>query len=503
MKTTVVQAAIPVPVSKECALPSFNVGAKRLLTNLFIILGLVCSYPVATAATATALSYNLKTVMVGTGLDNNARGNAFFMLIRNEDGDSQRLRIQVAGLARNTTYQLRALLGDDAGTTAIADFTTDRRGMHVIVYSKNRQGRAPRGMRLLTAALDPICNVRELEIVNGDGQAVLRAFPPVASRRAYLVSRRLQNSGLIFSAAGTLAIKATPGTAKFRFLASGLNPSTAYILFANEGAGQTITSDSAGRLSLGDLPQGFSNPLDIRTLSLSDTNGNLVLSTVGMGIPCGHPPAPHAPQASVNLGGASAFAVLAGSTVTSSGLTVINNGDLGVSPGTAVEGFPPATITNGGIHLLDPAVANAQLNLTTAYNDAAGRTVGPVAVSGNLGGRTLPPGLYKSTSSLEISSGDLTLDAQGDANAVFIFQIASTLATSSDRKVFLTGNARAANIFWQVGTSATLGTTSVFKGTIMADQSITLMTGAVLEGRALARIAAVTLDASRVTAPAP
>src|SRR6185436_8262898 len=201
----------------------------------------------------------------------------------------------------------------------------------------------------------------------------------------------------------------------------------------------------------------------------------------------------------VVLGTAATFAVLAGSTVTSSGATTVN-GDLGVSPGTAVTGFPPGLV-NGTTHAGDAAAAQAQLDLTTAYNDAAGRTVGAVSVAGNLGGLTLTPGLYKSTSSLEISSGDLTLDAQGDANAVFIFQMASTLTTTSGRQFILSGGAKAANIIWQVGSSATLGTTSVFKGTIMADQSITLATGATLDGRALARIAAVTLDANIVTAP--
>ena len=181
-------------------------------------------------------------------------------------------------------------------------------------------------------------------------------------------------------------------------------------------------------------------------------------------------------QAPVVLGSATTFEVLAGSTVTSTGATTVN-GDLGVSPGTAVTGFPPGLV-NGTIHAGDAAAAQAQLDLTTAYNDAAGRTVGAITVAGNLGGQTLTPGLYKSTSSLAISSGDLTLDAQGDANAVFIFQMASTLTTTSGRQVILSGGAKAANVFWQVGSSATLGTTSVFKGNILALASITVTTGA-------------------------
>lgn len=206
-------------------------------------------------------------------------------------------------------------------------------------------------------------------------------------------------------------------------------------------------------------------------------------------------------QLSVPLGAAAAFVVLGGSTVTSTGATALT-GDLGVSPGSAVTGFPPGTLT-GAKHQADVTSAQAMADLTTAYNDAAGRTLAPVTVAGNLGGLTLPPGLYKSTSSLAISSGDLTLDAQGNANAVFIFQVASTLTTTSGRKVILSGGAKASNVFWQVGTSATLGTTSAFKGTIMADQSITLNTGASLIGRALARIGAIALAANAIVMPTP
>jgi len=233
-------------------------------------------------------------------------------------------------------------------------------------------------------------------------------------------------------------------------------------------------------------------------------------------------------QAPVDLGAAANYAVLASSTVTNTGPTVVG-GDLGLSPGVAVTGFAISSntvvqgitstgltdgpgIVKGTIHIADTAIdpvesttsaAQAQLDLTTAYNDAAGRTVGPVDVAGNLGGQTLYPGLYKSTSSLEISSGDLTLDAQGDADAVFIFQMGSTLTTTTGREVILTNGAKASNIFWQVGSSATLGTYSVFKGNILAYTSITIATGATLNGRALASNGAVTLDTNIIAIAVP
>lgn len=206
-------------------------------------------------------------------------------------------------------------------------------------------------------------------------------------------------------------------------------------------------------------------------------------------------------QAPINLASAAAFVVLAGSTVTNTGPTSVT-GDLGVSPGTAVTGFGPGMVV-GTQHVNNPIAAQAQADLTVAYNDAAGRTLCPVSVAGNIGGQTLPPGLYKSTSSLAISSGDLTLDAQGDGDAVWIFQSASTLTTTAGRQVILAGGAKSANIFWQVGSSATLGTTSSFQGTIMADQAITLNTGATLNGRALTRVAAIALDSNTIVKPAP
>jgi len=202
----------------------------------------------------------------------------------------------------------------------------------------------------------------------------------------------------------------------------------------------------------------------------------------------------------VALGSSSGFAVLAGAAVTSTGATVIN-GDLGLSPGTAVDGFPPG-ILNGTLRINDEISNPAKLSLTTAYNDVAGRTsTDMVALAGNIGGLTLTPGLYKSTSSLEISSGDVTFDAEGDVDAIFIIQIASTFSTTPGRKVILSGGAKASNIFWQVSSSASFGTTSVMKGVIMALESITFDTGATLDGQAMARNGAVTLDGNTITKP--
>jgi hypothetical protein len=147
------------------------------------------------------------------------------------------------------------------------------------------------------------------------------------------------------------------------------------------------------------------------------------------------------------------------------------------------------------------ASAAAKTDLTTAFNDAAGRSNCAISVAGNIGGQTLAPGLYKSTSSLAISSGDLTLSGGGNSNAVFVFQVASALTTTSGRAVILTNGAQAGNVFWQVGSSASLGTTSTMQGTILAYASITMTSGSQLNGRALARSGDVTLSSSTIVVP--
>ena len=211
---------------------------------------------------------------------------------------------------------------------------------------------------------------------------------------------------------------------------------------------------------------------------------------------CGAAPA----FAQIPLGTAQNFAVLGGSTVTNTGPSNIT-GNLGVSPGSSVTGFPPGVVTGGSIHAADAVAAQAQSDLTTAYNTAAGTPCGVDLTGQNLGGLVLTPGVYCFTSSAALT-GTLTLNFQGNPNAAFLFKIGSTLTTASASSVILTNNAGVTcppNVNWQVGSSATLGTGSTFIGNILALTSITLTTGANVTGRALARNGAVTLDTNGVS----
>ena len=204
-----------------------------------------------------------------------------------------------------------------------------------------------------------------------------------------------------------------------------------------------------------------------------------------------------AATAPVGLGVASPYSVVAGQTVTNTGPSVLD-GDIGLSPGTAITGFPPGHV-DGDAHAADAVAANVASAVLNGWTVAAGRA--PTAdVAGDIVGQTLTAGVYKSTSSLALS-GTVTLDAQGDPASVFIFQIASTLTTATASTVALINGAQACNVYWQVGSSATLGTTSAFTGTLMALTSISVGTGATVEGRALAYNGAVTLDDNVFTAP--
>jgi hypothetical protein len=187
--------------------------------------------------------------------------------------------------------------------------------------------------------------------------------------------------------------------------------------------------------------------------------------------------------------------------VSSVGPTVVTGGDVGIWPAASITGFPPATLT-GTEHAGDAVAMTAQGDLTTAYNNAAAAPGGAI-LPADIGGLTLAPGVYKTTSaqpSLGIT-GNLALS--GNATGVWIFQIVSTLTTAAgNSQVILSGGALPTNVFWQVGSSATLGTNTIFAGNIMAQSSITLNTGATLNGRALARTGAVSMDTNTVNVPA-
>ncbi|MCW2796983.1 MAG: hypothetical protein JWM79_2480 [Nocardioides sp.] len=204
-----------------------------------------------------------------------------------------------------------------------------------------------------------------------------------------------------------------------------------------------------------------------------------------------------AAQPPVGLGTATSFAILAGSTITNTGPSVIS-GDVGLSPGTAVTGFPPGTVNNGTIHAADSVAQQAKNDLRTAYNDAAGR--GPVVdkTGQDLGGQTLVSGVYGASSAMALT-GTVTLDAQGNPGAVFVFQAGSTLITASDSTVALIGGAQACHVYWQVGSSATLGTGTNFVGTVMALSSVSVQTGANVLGRIMARSGQVSLDTNTIT----
>jgi type VI secretion system secreted protein VgrG len=208
---------------------------------------------------------------------------------------------------------------------------------------------------------------------------------------------------------------------------------------------------------------------------------------------------PHAHAQLMSLGTAQTFAVLGGSAVTNTGPSVIN-GNLGVSPGLAITGFGPGVVTPPGtIYAGGPVAAQAQADLTTSYNVLAGLAPLQDLSGQDLGGLTLTPGVYKFTSSAQIT-GALTLNALGDPNALFVFQIGSTLTTASNASVLTTNSAVGCNVFFQVGSSAALGTGTAFQGNILALSSITANTGAdILVGRALAREGAVTLDTNDIT----
>jgi len=270
---------------------------------------------------------------------------------------------------------------------------------------------------------------------------------------------------------GTVALDSTGLIATFTPPAASLTPNTAFTATVTTGAADTFGNHLAANF--------------VWTFTTSPT--------------CVVLPPPS------GLGTACTFGILAATpSVTNIGPTSVS-GDIGISPAASIVGFPPGTLS-GTKHAGDAVAATAQTDLTTAYNNAAGLPAPPPLLTADIGGQTLPPGVYRATSTLGIT-GILTLDGSTNPNGVWVFQVGSALTTAAGgpgtpaSQVILIGGAQAHNVFWQVGSSATLGTYSLLQGTIMAQASITLGTGATLNGRALARTGAVTLDSNPVNVP--
>jgi len=206
-------------------------------------------------------------------------------------------------------------------------------------------------------------------------------------------------------------------------------------------------------------------------------------------------------QSSVSLGVAESFAVLGGSTVTDAGASSFY-GDVGVSPGTSVTGIDGSSVSGGSIHLNDAIAMQAHTSAEAAYITLEGLSSNFDLSGSDLGGMVLAPGVYTFATSAQLT-GILTLDGLGFSNPEWIFQIGSTLTTASDSEILAINGANSSNVFFQVGSSATLGTGTDFVGNILADQSISSTSGVTVDGRLLAINAAVTLDGTVVAIPEP
>ncbi len=349
----------------------------------------------------------------------------------------------------------------------------------------------------LIATEYPLYNQTGIGTPFADGFTWVTLFSPDAKAAARIVAVATINGEEIgkqilyknFAPAPKLEITKTVDSAVVN-LVGGTGTVTWTVTVKNVGTGDATTvslsdflaSGAGASYTPGSLPSGSTPVGDGFTISF----------------PLAAPGTPAPPQTQQLLGNAQSFAVLANATVTNTGSSVVS-GDVGVSAGSAVTGFPPGVVLNGTIHNNDAAALAAQTALTAAYVALGERTCGPAPVNTPLTG-TLTPGVYCYDSSAALT-GPLVLDAQGDPAAEFVFKIGSTLTTAAGATVSLINGASPCNVYWQVGSSATLGANTFFAGNILAQASITAVTGASISGRALARTGTVTLDTNAINAP--
>ncbi len=301
---------------------------------------------------------------------------------------------------------------------------------------------------------------------------------------------------VIVTASGQLAsivVSPNPGSVgvggMMTFTAQGRDAGGAVVMISPAvtwsvvNGGGTINS-ATGQFTAGSVAGTFSNTVRATSGTVSGSATAIVTATTPMG---------------PSLGTAQTYGILAGTTVTCvTGGTI--NASVGVSAGSTLTGFPPCTIS-GETNLGNATAATAQSNLTTAYNGLAGMPCGTVVTPSDLGGRTLAPGVYCAATSMAVT-GTVTLDGQGNPDALFVFQVGSTLTTGTTANIALINGAVAKNVYWQVGSSATLGTGTTFRGNILALESITLNDNTTMLGRALARNGAVTLGTNNtITLP--
>lgn len=292
------------------------------------------------------------------------------------------------------------------------------------------------------------------------------AIPPVGQLQSITVT---PNPGGAVATTGTIQYTATG-----RDITAAIVPIVPAPTWSVVAGGGTINAGT-GLFSAGATPGTFTNTVRATSGALS----GFATAVITLAPPPGPP-----------LGVDSTYGILAGSTVTcTTGGTI--NADVGVFPGSVTTGFPPCTIT-GATHLADATADTAEQQLTTIYDALVALPCNTVVTPADLGGRTLSPGVYCAASSMAVT-GTVTLDGGGNANARFVFQIGSTLTTATSANIALTNGTQAKNVWWQVGSSATLGTSTTFRGNIIALTSITLNDNATMLGRALTRNGAVTL----------